>query len=132
MPPIAWETRQINTAPRVTAPDGSAVRILCGVPAGSSALFSLAPGAVARAVVHRTVDEIWYVVAGKGRLWRRRGEHEEIVALMPGMSLTIPVGTEFQFRNDGPASLDIFGVTMPPWSGEEEAVPVAGRWVPTL
>ena len=66
MPPVAWETRQINTAPRVTAPDGSDVRILCGVPAGSAALFSLAPGGVARAVVHRTVDEIWFVVAGRG------------------------------------------------------------------
>lgn len=132
MPPVAWETRQINTAPRVTAPDGSDVRILCGVTAASSALFSLAPGMTARAVVHRTVDEIWFVVAGRGRLWRRLGEHEEIVELVPGVSLTIPVGTEFQFRNDGAAPLDIFGVTVPPWPGAYEATHCAGTWAPTL
>jgi mannose-6-phosphate isomerase-like protein (cupin superfamily) len=132
MPPIPWETRQINAAPRVTAPDGCDVRILCGVARGSSALFTLAPGAVARAAVHRTVDEIWHVVAGQGRVWRRHGGDEEIVALAPGVSLTIPVGAEFQFRNDGDAPLDIFGVTMPPWPGEDEARHVAGVWIPTL
>jgi mannose-6-phosphate isomerase-like protein (cupin superfamily) len=132
MPPIAWETRQINTAPRVPAPDGSDVRILCGVARGSSALFILPPGAVARAIVHRTVDEVWFVVAGQGRLWRRCGEDEEIVDLGPGVSLTIPVGTQFQFRNDGAVPLEIFGVTMPPWPGADEAERVAGTWVPTL
>lgn len=132
MPPVAWETRQINNAPRVTAPDGSDVRILCGVQAASSALFSLPPGGVARAVVHRTVDEIWYVVGGQGRVWRRRDGSEAISDLAPGVSLTIPVGTEFQFRNDGSVPLHIFGVTMPPWPGDDEAKPVAGAWVPTL
>jgi mannose-6-phosphate isomerase-like protein (cupin superfamily) len=132
MPPVAWETRQINNAPRVPAPDGSDVRILCRVQAASSALFSLPPGGVARAVVHRTVDEIWYVVGGQGRVWRRRDGNEEISDLAPGVSLTIPVGTEFQFRNDGSVPLQIFGVTMPPWPGDDEASPVAGAWVPTL
>jgi mannose-6-phosphate isomerase-like protein (cupin superfamily) len=132
MPPAAWETRQINIVPRVTAPNGSDVRILCGVEAGSSALFSLAPGRTARAVVHRTVDEIWYVVAGQGRIWRRRDGDEEIGDLGPGVSLTIPVGTEFQFRDDGAVPLDIFGVTLPPWPGEDEASPIPGKWVPRL
>lgn len=127
-----WETRQISDAVLVRAPDGSDVRILCAVAAGSSAVFILPPGAVARAVVHRTVEEIWYVVAGEGRLWRRRGEHEEIVELLPGVSLTIPVGTEFQFRNDGNAPLEIFGVTMPPWPGENEAQRGGGKWITSL
>jgi mannose-6-phosphate isomerase-like protein (cupin superfamily) len=132
MTPVAWETRQINMAPRVSAPDGSDVRILCGLPAATSALFSLAAGAVAQAVVHRTVGEVWYVVAGHGRIWRRRGEIEEITDLAPGVSLTIPVGTEFQFRNDGAGALEIFGVTIPPWPGQDEAEHRAGPWVPAL
>jgi mannose-6-phosphate isomerase-like protein (cupin superfamily) len=132
MPSTNWDTRQITEATLVSAPDGSEVRILCTVAGGSSALFSLPPRAVARAVVHRTVEEIWYVVAGRGRLWRRLGECEEIVELAPGVSLTIPVGTEFQFRNDGAGALDIFGVTMPSWPGDGEAERVAGRWAPTL
>jgi len=132
MPLPAWDTRQISQAALVAAPDGSEVRILCAVAGGSSALFTLAPGGIARAIVHRTVDEIWFVVAGEGRIWRRRGDSEQITDLMPGVSLTIPVGTEFQFRCDGATPLGIFGVTLPPWPGEDEARPVAGKWNPTL
>jgi mannose-6-phosphate isomerase-like protein (cupin superfamily) len=132
MPLPAWDTRQISAAGRVAAPDGSEVRVLCAVAGGSSALFTLQPDAVARAVVHRSVDEIWYVAAGQGRLWRRRGGQDEIVDLAPGVSLTIPVGTGFQFRNDGAVPLDIFGVTMPPWPGADEAEQVTGAWMPTL
>ena len=132
MPLAAWDTRQITSAALVTAPDGSEVRVLCAVAGGSSALFTLRPGAVSRAVVHRTVEEIWYVVAGKGRLWRRHGAHEGIVDLLPGVSLTIPFGTAFQFRNDGPGPLDVLGVTLPPWPGAGEATAAAGKWVSTL
>ena len=40
------------------------------------------------------------MVAGRGEMWRR-GEREEVVALAPGMALTIPVGTHFQFQAGG-------------------------------
>jgi mannose-6-phosphate isomerase-like protein (cupin superfamily) len=80
--------------------------------------FSLEPGALSKAVMHRTVEEIWYVAAGQGRLWRKHGEAEQIVDLAPGLSLTIPVGTRFQFRNDGAVALQVVAVTMPPWPGE--------------
>ena len=43
-------------------------------------------------------------------------------------SLTIEVGTHFQFRNTGDEPLCIVITTMPPWPGEHEAAPVAGRW----
>jgi mannose-6-phosphate isomerase-like protein (cupin superfamily) len=132
MPSTAWDTKQIDEKPDAAAPDGSEVRILCATPRGSTALFSLPPGAVARAVAHRTVDEIWYVIGGRGRLWRRLGNTEATVELAPGMSLTIPVGTHFQFRNDGDGPLAILGVTMPPWPGADEAGPVAGEWFPTV
>jgi len=66
-----FQTRQAAAAPDVPAPDGSEVRSLCGGARGGMALFTLRPGAVARAVVHRTVEEIWYVIAGIGRIWRR-------------------------------------------------------------
>jgi mannose-6-phosphate isomerase-like protein (cupin superfamily) len=45
-----------------------------------------------------------------------------------GVCLTIPLGTHFQFRATGSAPLAALGVTMPPWPGEGEAVPVQGRW----
>ena len=126
-----FQTRQAAAAPDAIAPDGSEVRLLCAGLRGSMALFTLPPGAVARAVVHRTVEELWYVVAGAGRIWRRLPGREETVALHPGASVSLPAGTSFQFRSDGAEPLVIAGVTMPPSPGAEEAVPVAGVWEPT-
>lgn len=133
MSSTAWDTRQISIAPEAVAPDGSAVRILCATSGGSMAAFSLAPAAVARAVVHRTVDEIWYVNSGRGRLWRSRPDGaEEVTALTPGVCLTIPLGTHFQFRSDDAESLQIVAVTMPPWPGDGEAQTICGKWMATL
>jgi mannose-6-phosphate isomerase-like protein (cupin superfamily) len=129
---MPWDTQQIDGAPLVTAPDGSAVRILCATAGGSMISFSLEPGAVSKAVAHKTVEEIWCVVAGQGRLWRRQGGSEEVTGLVPGLSLTIPVGAQFQFRNDGDQPLQIIAVTMPPWPGEGEAVAVIGTWAATI
>ena len=127
-----FTTRRLPETPDVFAPDGSQVRILAGLPAGSMAHFRLAPGAVAKAVAHRTVEEIWFVVAGTGEIWRRKGAREEVTALAPGLSLTIPVGTAFQFRAAAGEALDIVGVTMPPWPGADEAIPAEGPWVATV
>jgi mannose-6-phosphate isomerase-like protein (cupin superfamily) len=128
MASILWQTQEIGTAPLVIAPDGSAVRILCATARGSMISFTLAPGTVSKAVAHKTVEEIWYVTAGRGRLWRKSDAAEEVVPLNPGLSLTIPVGVQFQFRNDGSEALQIVAVTMPPWPGEGEAFPVKGAW----
>lgn len=127
-----FDTRQINGAPDAIAPDGSEVRVLCQSARGSLAQFALPPGAVARAVAHRTVEEVWYVLSGHGRIWRRLDDHEAIVALRPGTSITIPLGTRFQFRADGDAALTIVAATMPPWPGEGEAYAVPGPWPPTV
>jgi mannose-6-phosphate isomerase-like protein (cupin superfamily) len=125
---MSFDTRRIGAAPDAIAPDGSEVRVLCATARGSMAMFTLSPGTVSKAVVHRTVEELWYVVAGTGRMWRRFGEQEEVTELSPGMSLSIPVGTRFQFRCDGAMPLSAIGVTMPPWPGEDEAVISNGPW----
>jgi len=112
------------------AADGSRVRLLLRLPGASLAEFELAAEQTSRAVVHRTIDEIWTVIAGQGELWRRQGAREETVALAPGVCLTIPRGTQFQFRAQGGEALRVLGVSLPPWPGEDEAVPVTGPWVP--
>ena len=33
---------------------------------------------------HRTVEEVWFIVAGRGRMWRRLGDAEAVVTLEPG------------------------------------------------
>ena len=91
---------------------------------------AIEPSRVSKAVVHRTVDEIWYCIQGKGRIWRRSGDREEVSDMVPGTCLTIPVGTEFQFENTGPEPLCIVIATLPPWPGEDEAVRVKDRWPP--
>ena len=122
------QTIELKNAPLVTAPDGSAVRILAACPRGSMAQFSLAAGQISQAVAHRTVDEVWFVVSGQGRMWRKNGEAESIVHIHAGLSLSILSGTHFQFRNDGGEPLTAIGTTMPPWPGEDEAYQVGGIW----
>ena len=129
---MPFETRRAAAAPDAIAPDGSQVRILSGLSRGGLALFSVSPGAVAKAVAHRTVEELWYVVAGRGRLWRKLGQEEAIVELDHGVSLGIPTGASFQFRCEGAEALTIVGATMPPWPGIDEAYAVEGIWPPTV
>ena len=121
-------TRHAAAVPDAIAPDGSEVRLLCAAARGSMALFTLAPGMVSKPVAHRSVEELWYVKRGRGRMWRR----EEIAEIGPGTSLAIPPGTRFQFRCDGEEAIEAVGVTMPPWPGPDEAYTVAGIWPATV
>lgn len=127
-----FATLREGDAPVVTAPDGSEVTILPSLAGGSMARFRLRPTAVARAIVHRTVEEIWVITAGSGQMWRKLGDIEELTGLAPGISLTIPAGCRFQFRCDGDVPLEAVAVTMPPWPGEDEAVFVEGPWTATV
>jgi mannose-6-phosphate isomerase-like protein (cupin superfamily) len=128
----AFETLHLPAQPDVTAPDGSDVRILLRTGRGSMAHFELAPGRVSKAVVHRTVDEIWYFLSGRGQMWRALDGTEQVVDASPGVCITIPCGTHFQFRATGYEPLSIVGVTMPPWPGEGEAMIVPGAWEPVV
>ena len=126
--PEAFATLPLPARPDVIAPDGSEVRLLLRLAGGSMAHFLLNPGEVSKAVVHRTVEELWFILAGQGEMWRSQDGREEITALSPGLGLSIPVGTRFQFRCIGDAPLEAVAVTMPPWPGADEAVFVAGAW----
>ena len=110
------------------APDGSEIRLLAATSRGSMVHCTLSPGAVSKPVAHRTVEEVWYFLEGAGQMWRRQGDEERVVDVRPGVSLSIPVGAHFQFKATGDRPLQALIVTMPPWPGEDEAYPVAGRW----
>ena len=127
-----FATVTLPVEPTVLAPDGSAVRVLLSVAGGGLAHFELPAGATSVAVRHRSVDELWYVLAGRGQMWRRAGRSEEIVDLAPGTCLSIPVGTSFQFRADDGEPLAALGATLPPWPGPGEAELVEGVWRPTV
>ncbi|WP_114946647.1 cupin domain-containing protein [Microvirga calopogonii] len=129
---MSFETTRLGALPDATAPDGSEVRILCSASRGSLAHFSLPSQAVSRAMAHHTVEEVWYFLLGHGQMWRRSHDREEVVDVEPGVAVTIPVGTHFQFRSVSPEPLAAVGTTMPPWPGEGEAFAVVGIWEPTV
>jgi mannose-6-phosphate isomerase-like protein (cupin superfamily) len=131
--PRPLATKPLPADPDVTAVDGSDVRILLRTERGSTAHFELGPGKTSIAIRHRTVEEVWYFLSGRGQMWRRTPEGEDrIDDVGPGVSIDIPVGTAFQFRTLGDEPLSALGTTMPPWPNDDaEAVPVDGPWPPT-
>ena len=124
-----FDTKRLPAVRDAIAPDGSDVRVLLMLERGSMAHFELLPGQTSKAVTHRTVEEIWFFLSGRGEMWRvQNGQPETIVPVESGVCLTIPLGTHFQFRSSGAEPLAAVGVTMPPWPGEGEAVVVRGKW----
>jgi aspartate racemase len=127
-----FQTKPLPTDRDIVAPDGSDVRVLLAVRGGSLAHFELAAGQTSVAVRHRSVEEVWYFLRGKGEMWRKAGDREEVVRVSPAVCVTIPVGTSFQFRAGGDEPLAAIGATIPPWPGAGEADIVSGPWAPTV
>jgi mannose-6-phosphate isomerase-like protein (cupin superfamily) len=127
-----YETKALGAGVDATAPDGTAVRLLLSLAGGSMAHFELPAGGVSHAVTHRTVEEIWFVVSGRGEIWRSQKGVEGIEPIGPGTALTIPLGTAFQFRAEGGTAFAFVAITMPPWPGMDEALAAQGPWTPTV
>jgi len=127
-----FATMPVPAAPSEVAPDGSTVRVLLGLAGGTMAHFELRAGEVSRAVAHRTVEEIWLVLSGRGELWRKQGAREEFVALDTGVCISLPRGTHFQFRASATEALMIVASTIPRRPGDSEAEPVSGPWQSSL
>jgi mannose-6-phosphate isomerase-like protein (cupin superfamily) len=125
---VALAARRLPREHDTLAPDGSFIRLLASGERASMVHCTLAPGQTSSAVAHRSVEELWYVLSGAGEVWRRRGDAEQTTVLEAGVSLNIPTGAHFQFRNTGDAPLRFVIATMPPWPGEHEARAVPGRW----
>ncbi len=129
---IDFSTKRLPIHRDAVAPDGSDVRILLNLDRGSLAHFELGAGHTSIAVAHRSVEEIWFFLNGRGEMWLKLKDHEEVVTVEANVCVTIPPGTHFQFRSFGPEPLAAIGVTMPPWPGEDEAYEVRGKWAPTI
>lgn len=127
-----FETIRLTETRTELAPDGSEARVLLAMSGGSMAQFELGAGKMSRAIAHQNVEEIWYVISGRGEMWRKQAGQEEVVALEPGVCLTIPPHTHFQFRASATEGVAAIGVTMPPWPGSSEALFVQGRWEPSV
>jgi mannose-6-phosphate isomerase-like protein (cupin superfamily) len=125
------KTRPLPSTPDASSPAGAQIRYLMESATGNMIHSTVPPGQVNRATVHATVNEFWYVLSGKGEIWRRDGEGEQTVVMEPGVSIDIPTGTAFQYRCNGSEPLRFICIAMPPWPGDMEATFVEGPWEPT-
>jgi len=126
-----FTTVRLSREPDAVATDGSDVRILPSLSGGALEHFTLGPGQTSTAVTHRTVEETWCFLSGRGEMWRKQEGREEVVPVEAGVCVTIPLGTHFQYRCLEDEPLAALAATMPPWPGDGEAVVVTGRWAPT-
>jgi mannose-6-phosphate isomerase-like protein (cupin superfamily) len=107
--------------PDAVAPDGSEIYFrVVDAKHASVVEVVLGPGKTSRPVRHRTVEEVWYFVAGTGDVWVDPATH----AVAPGDIVVIPAGMAFQFRATGDEPLRFLCFTSPPWPGDGEAMPV--------
>lgn len=118
--------------PDAASPAGAEIRFIMDGPLANMIHSSVPPGQINRATVHASVSEFWHILEGEGEIWRRDASDERITALSSGVSIDIPVGTAFQYRNTGPTPLKFICITMPPWPGDDEATFLEGAWAPTV
>ncbi|MCX2722441.1 cupin domain-containing protein [Roseibium salinum] len=118
--------------PDAKSPAGADIRFVMDGPTGNMIHSTVPPGQINRATRHKSVSEIWHVLEGHGQIWRRGGAEEGTVDLEPGVSIDIPAGTAFQYRNTGMVPLKFICIAMPPWPGEGEAEFVEGIWAATV
>ncbi len=126
------KTTVLPEQPEAKSPAGADIRYLMDSERGGMIHSTVPPRQVNKATVHATVSEFWYVLEGRGEIWRDNGVESGITSLEPGTSIDIPVGTAFQYRNISENDLKFICITMPPWPGDIEATYVKGIWEPTI
>jgi mannose-6-phosphate isomerase-like protein (cupin superfamily) len=97
--------------------DGSAIRELAGpawTPARNQSLAeaTIPVGSATTAHYHRTTEELYYLVAGTGRM--RLGEEE--LGVGRGDCIVIPPGAEHKLTNTGSEPLVLLCCCAPPYS----------------
>ena len=118
--------------PDAKSPAGADIRYLISGRRGNMIHSTVPPHQINKATVHATVDEFWYILEGHGQIWRDNGKQSGVTALVSGVSIDIPAGTAFQYRNLIGSELKFICIAMPPWPGDSEAAYVEGEWQPTV
>jgi mannose-6-phosphate isomerase-like protein (cupin superfamily) len=118
--------------PDAKSPAGADIRFIMDGKTGNMIHSTVPPNQTNRATVHATVTEFWYVLEGRGEIWRDDGVDSCVTVLLPGTSIDISAGTAFQYRNVSDQELKFICIAMPPWPGDAEASYVDGIWRPTV
>ena len=126
------KTTLLPEKPDAKSPAGADIRFIMDGESGNMIHSTVPPHQTNRATVHATVSEFWFVLEGRGEIWRDDGVDSCITDLVPGTSIDIPVGTAFQYRNVSDQELEFICIDMPPWPGDSEATYLDGIWEPTI
>lgn len=126
------KTTKLPDQPDAKSPAGADIRYLMDGKTGNMIHSTVPPHQINRATVHGTVDEFWYILEGRGEIWRDNGLESSVSILEPGTSIDVPAGTAFQYRNVADQELKFICISMPPWPGDSEASYVDGAWQPTI
>ena len=118
----------LSPNPDAKSPAGADIRYIMDGTTGNMIHSTVKAKQVNRATVHATVSEFWFVLEGRGEIWRKNKNQEKITALEVGTSIDIPAGTVFQYKNVGDNDLKFICIAMPPWPSDNEATYVDGKW----
>ena len=70
---MEFETKRLAEKADEIAPDGSEIRFLSELKGAGMCHCTLPPNSTSKAVKHKTVEEIWYFIEGRGQVWRKKG-----------------------------------------------------------
>jgi len=126
------KTTMLPEQPDAKSPAGVDIRFIMDGKTGNMIHSTVPAHQVNRATVHATVTEFWYILEGQGEIWRDDGVESGVTVLVPGVSIDIPAGTAFQYRNVSDVDLKFICIDMPPWPGDSEATFIKGIWQPTV
>ncbi len=126
------KTTHFNTAREGQSPLGASIKFIMEGKHGNVIHSTISPGMVGKPCQFATIEEYWHILSGKGEIWRFLDGAESVTALEYGVSINIPTGTKFQYRNLGDEPVTFICTAMPAWPGDDEALPVEGPWTPTV
>lgn len=87
MKTIFFQTKKLSKNYDYVAPDGSEIRLLQSLSGGDLVHCTLPPYKLAKAVRHKSVEEIWHYFEGKGEAWRKQDDREEVITVELGLVL---------------------------------------------
>jgi mannose-6-phosphate isomerase-like protein (cupin superfamily) len=128
---MSLSTRMLTDNADDVSPEGGAeIRHILASPQGDLTHAVCPAGQVAPAHHLPELHEQYYVLAGRGEIWRATAKREAVTALRPGRWVQMSAGTRFQYRANHGTSLVFLVVVLPSWRPELFHTDVEGAWHP--
>lgn len=121
----------LSAAPNSVSPDGGAeIRHILTSPGGDLTHAVCLAGSTSGTHHLPELDEGYFVLSGRGEIWRAVNGRDAVTALRPGRWVSMPAGMRFQYRANVGSSLVFLVVVLPSWHEDLFHVVAGGRWSP--